>query len=434
MARTARRFRLLPALGACIASALAAGCDSLLDVTNPAAITEESIGGQVDFMVNGVENEFRREYAWLAAHGAMFTDEAIQGHPWSPWNVYDARAITPDSPAYDGLSYQLLQAARGTADVMIPKIEAVLGEAGASSASLARAYAYAGYSYIMLADYMCEAPIDRSAAHPQSALYEMAAERLETAIDIATAARAGGDARADFVLALARVGAARVYLNLDRDADAIAAASQVPASFVARVHYAQDASDWRVYNFYHWFAGYRFPGELDMALEPARFGTLADARMPIERDTTRRLGDGLRDGILPFQPSSFSEWSPEGRLFGEATAIRFASGLEARYILAEAGGMSAVELRAFVNERRSAGGDDTAFPGTDAELAAELREQRFRDFFLDGHRMGDLRRYKRSGIDLWPTGPMPGLSQSYGTQECWPIAASEVASNPNLGG
>jgi hypothetical protein len=123
MARTARRFRLLPALGACIASALAAGCDSLLDVTNPAAITEESIGGQVDFMVNGVENEFRREYAWLAAHGAMFTDEAIQGHPWSPWNVYDARAITPDSPAYDGLSYQLLQAAR------VPVVSCVCGGA-----------------------------------------------------------------------------------------------------------------------------------------------------------------------------------------------------------------------------------------------------------------------------------------------------------------
>ena len=47
--------------------------------------------------------------------------------------------------------------------------------------------------------------------------------------------------------------------------------------------------------------------------------------------------------------------------------------------------------------------------------------------------MGDLRRYENLyGKDFWPTGLMPGLTTSYGTQKCWPIAASEVNSNPNL--
>lgn len=410
------------------------GCN-LLDVTNPAAITEDKLGGDdatVTFMVNGVVGEFRHEYAWLAAHGAMFTDEAIQGHPWSPWNVYDARDIPPEGPAYDGLSYQLLQRARGTADELIPRIEASLGDRAGTSVALAKAYAYGGYSYLMVGDYLCEAPVNQSRAYSQQEIYTMAIERFDRAIEIAGAAGAGTGA-AD-VLNLARVGKARAHLNLGEDGNASAAAAAVPDDFEAWVRYTADPSDWQVYNFFHWFAGYRFAGEMDMALEPARFASLADARMPAERDTTRRLGDGLRDGILPFQPSSFSEWQPNGaKMFEATTGIRFASGLEARYIAAEAGALSPTQLRQFINARRAVGGQGD-FAGGDAALEGELREQRFRDFFLAGYRMGDLRRYKaQHQVDLWPKGQMPGLPRQYGSQECWPIAQSEVASNPNLG-
>ena len=112
--------------------------------------------------------------------------------------------------------------------------------------------------------------------------------------------------------------------------------------------------------------------------------------------------------------------------------MRFASGLEARYIVAEAGGMSASDLRAFIDERRAVG-QLAPFAGTDAELFGELLNQRLRDFFLDGHRMGDLRRYKKLySFDFWPKGTMPGLTTQYGTQECWPIAQSELNSNPNV--
>src|SRR4051794_21787228 len=113
-----RRPIVLATLALVLGSVAFTGCSNLLDVSNPSAITEDNLKGDhqtVEFMANGVQGEFRREYAWLAAHSAMFTDEAIQGHPWSPWNVYDQRTITPESPAYDGLSYQLLQRARGTA-------------------------------------------------------------------------------------------------------------------------------------------------------------------------------------------------------------------------------------------------------------------------------------------------------------------------------
>jgi len=431
---TVRRTRsLVVTLGALVLTGVLGACDELLDVTNPSAITEDNLKGDdqtVEFMVNGVQGEFRREYAWMAAHSAMFTDEAIQGHPWSPWNVYDQRNITPDSPAYDGLSYQLLQRARGTADELIAKIETALGPRATNSVDLAKAYAYAGYSYVLVADFLCEAPINISAPKSTAELYGMAAERFEKAIEIATAA--GAATGAVDALRLAKVGLARTALNLGDEAKATSAATGVPATFEAWVRYSADAGDWQVYNFLHWFAGYRYAGELDLALDPAQFAGVSDQRTPFD-PVARRLGNGVRDGYLPYQTPSYSDWAPGRKeMFKETTAIRFASGLEARYIIAEAGGMSNAELRAFVDERRAVGGLG-AFAGSDAELFRELLDQRFRDFFLDGHRMGDLRRYKRLyQLDFWPKGQMPGLQQQYGTQECWPIAASERNSNPNI--
>jgi hypothetical protein len=433
MTRTKLRTRGLLALGALLAAPVLGGCDRLLEVTNPSAINEGTLGGDdktIEFMMNGIQGAFRAEYGWLAAHSAAFTDEAIQGHPWSPWNAYDSRDITPDSPAYDGLSYQLLQGARGTADALIPRMEEALGERAATSVQLARGYAYAGYSYVMMGDFMCEAPIELSAPVPQEELYAMAIERFQRALAIATAA--GTAEGAADVANLARVGLARTHLDLGETAEAIAAAEGVPDGFEAWVHYVPDADNWRVYNFMNWFAGYRFVGELDLALDPAVWAGDTDPRIPKD-PTLRRLGNGARDGLLAFQTQSYSEYAPANtQTFGAATDIRFASGLEARYIVAEAGGLSAAELRAFVNERRAVGGQGD-FGGTDAQLRDELLDQRLRDFFLDGHRMGDLRRYEALyDLDLWPTGTMPGLTQEYGTQKCWPVAQSEINANPNM--
>jgi hypothetical protein len=68
----------------------------------------------------------------------------------------------------------------------------------------------------------------------------------------------------------------------------------------------------------------------------------------------------------------------------------------------------------------------------------ELREQRSRDFYLDNHRLGDLRRYRAFyGIDLFPRGPYPGSTsgQIYSPdadKDCWPLPLSEINGNPNI--
>ncbi len=94
--------------------------------------------------------------------------------------------------------------------------------------------------------------------------------------------------------------------------------------------------------------------------------------------------------------------------------------------------MSNAQLLAFLNERRAVGGQ-TALGSLPADPQAELRDQRRRDFFLDGHRVGDLRRYKRLyGVDQWPKGTHPDpFIGTYGDAECFIPPLNEKLGNPN---
>jgi hypothetical protein len=119
---------------------------------------------------------------------------------------------------------------------------------------------------------------------------------------------------------------------------------------------------------------------------------------------------------------------------GQDTHMSLASGREARYIIAEAGGLSDATLRAFINERRAVGLQG-AFTGPD--LQAELRDQRRRDFFLSGRRVGDLRRYQKLySVDLWPKGAHPNDAEwgwgAYGTATCFVPHLNEATGNPGF--
>jgi hypothetical protein len=113
---------------------------------------------------------------------------------------------------------------------------------------------------------------------------------------------------------------------------------------------------------------------------------------------------------------------------------RVASGLEAQYIIAEANGPTP-ETLLFVNDRRAVGLQPPVALTGDA-LMAELRDQRSRDFYLDNHRLGDLRRYKEFyNVDLFPSGPYPGSTSGaiYDPNiTCWPLPTNEIIGNPNL--
>lgn len=58
-------------------------------------------------------------------------------------------------------------------------------------------------------------------------------------------------------------------------------------------------------------------------------------------------------------------------------------------------------------------------------------EDRRRELFVEGHRLGDIRRY---ALPLSPAAgtPYPGGGGVYGTQSCFPLPDVERVNNPNI--
>lgn len=398
-------------------------CDTLLEVENYGAINEGDVSDPLfaPEMANAAINEFQVNFGYLVFAGATLTDEAVTGHNYEQWEDFDLRVVEDDNTQLADI-YESLQSARATADDMTARLRDVVDDPG-SSEHLATALTYAGVSYTYLAEYFCYAPVEPEAAAIRSEeIFQRALTRLEEGIQIAQAAGESDLAN------LGRVFAARASLGAGNLQDAVSYANAVPASFVAWVKHTESPTSLRNY-----LAGATTGTNTTIGVD-APFRGLNDPR--VRHDAEATTGHNQKTLLwLPRQSASYDGWTVDGETlpieFG--TAIRLASGLEARYIRAEAGGMSDAELRAFINERRAVGGQEP-FTGTD--LQAELRDQRRRDFFLDGHRLGDLRRYlERYGVDQFPSGLHPNDAEwgwgSYGTATCFIPHRDEATGNPN---
>jgi hypothetical protein len=290
---------------------------------------------------------------------------------------------------------------------------------------------------------MCTVPIDLGAPKQPEEAFTDAIARFNEALTIGKAYKAYQQGlnpvvaanllAADSVINFALVGAARAALNKNDKAAAITFASQVPADFNFVAYYNTDNSAQQRNRVYERIGG---AGTNAYLINTPFFAMSADPRIPRVAGSTGRGG-------TPLSPPSYSTFTNTlvGGPFASIMWVRVASGLEARYIVAEAQGPTAATL-AFVNERRAAGLQAPVTLSGDA-LMAELRDQRSRDFYLDNHRLGDLRRYKKYyGIDLFPKGPYPGSTtgQIYNeaantlttSSDCWPLPTSEINGNPNI--
>jgi hypothetical protein len=330
-----------------------------------------------------------------------------------------------------------MQRARFLSEDAVRRLTVILGDTVGRDLRVARALAYGGYTYITLGEMMCTTPIDRSVPKTWDQMMDAAILKFDSAVVIATAAKtylqtltpvttaitaaiAGTDSVRNFAL----VGAARASLDKNDKAKALTYAQQVPATFDFRAYYSNNttAQSNRTWD--------RLTNGKNANLLNTPFAAMAgDPRVP-------RIGGTTANAGTPLSPSSYSTFNNTvaGADFAATSSMRIASGLEARYIIAEANGPTAATL-AFVNERRAAGLQAPTAATGDA-LMAELRDQRSRDFYLDGHRLGDLRRYKRFyQIDLFPKGPYPGSTSGAIYNEsidCWPLPTSEINDNPNV--
>lgn len=420
--RAAAAAFVLGALGAG-----AVGCHTL-DVTNPRYIDESQLNNPqlITVLTNSAVGAVAANYSEFVWYSAILTDEALNATNDYRSGELNQRIV---ELAQGNIGpYPILQYARATADSAAGRLRALVPNQK-GDLRLAKALAYAGYSHVFLAEFVCTAPINGGPLVTDDSLEHLALARFAEAIADATPADTGATkAAADSVLNLARVGAARASLNLGDKAGAISYASAVPANFLLNIDYLTTPTS---LNNTLWV---RVNGQNKQLGVHPLMQNLNDPR--VRYVTKAVLGHNQLTFLnIPYSPRTFSSFTyTDSTAIQANSSIELASGLEARYLVAEASGPNAATL-ALVNERRAYGKESTVSLSGDA-LMAELREQKRRDFFLGARRLGDLRRYKAQNVgDFFPTGPHPTTQWGlYGSATCYIITQDEVNSNPNVAG
>lgn len=422
--------------------------DGILDVNNPEELDEGLLNDStlVGVLLNGVIGDFQDMYSdpfiW---RGSMFTDEQVTGINWEQTARLNQRIIQFDEGDAD-LMFSALSRARQQADTLIGRLQGGLSSSPTDDPRLATAFAYAGYSYIVLGDAMCEATVNVGAEiYEPLELYQFAVDRFLEGLPIAAAA---GETE---LVDLMNVGLSRAYLNLGQSAEAMAAAALVPTAFVKWVEYSE--TDDRTYNILE----ARVTGANHalgvhptfVAGGPSNFGTqdldamLTDPR--VQHEPSWQTGhNALTQLYRPKSGLMFSNYNGETFAAGgdpavylRGTDIAMASYVEAMHNYYEAAGPSGTgplgTTLDFVNARRAVGNEGAVSLTGDA-LMDELRFQRGKDLFMAGYRLGDLRRWLRQGDDLFPSGAhVNDQWGDYGTATCFPLPKEEFEGNPNIG-
>jgi hypothetical protein len=417
------RRGVLPAIAAS-GFALAA-CHDALTVANPKYIDEGQLNAPAlsQVLLNSAVGAVNANYSEFGWFSAILTDEALNATNDFHSGELNQRIV--ELAQGNVGPYPLLQFTRATADTSAGRLR-VMSAKPQGDLKLARALAYAGYGYVYLAEFTCEAPLNGGPMVSDDSLERIALSRFKEAI----ADAAGGTPAivADSITNLARIGAARASLNLGDKTGAIAYATPVPANFVVYADYITSGNTALENSEY-----FRVNGQnKQLGIHPLMQGK----NDPRFRYVTKAvLGHNQLTLLnIPYSPRSFSTFTyNDSTPIQPNSSIDMASGLEARYIRAEAEGPTATTI-ALVNERRAYGKEQPLGP-TDDVMAA-LREEKLRDFFLAARRLGDLRRYKAQGVgDFFPTGPHPTSQWGlYGSAYCYIVTQDEVNSNPNLAG
>ncbi len=416
--------RTTRALAAAAVMIVASACSDLLEVSDPGAIGGDQLTDPAleQLVINGVIGEFQNAYSSYALWSGVLSDEVFTDHTNVAVRQFSLHDFDDLNATNSGI-YVSLQRTRQSADDAVVRLRTMLGTAAASNLNVARALAYGGYAYVLLAEGFCDAPVNLSAPLTPDELFSEAIERFDEATTIATAGRSGANvAAADDLINMSNVGAARAALKMGDLTAARTYASRVPAAYEKLAYYSSNSV--RENNAVHRPARTADPF---LGMSP-NFLAKDDPRAPPLG--TIRLGLNSNPIRPPQRPLMFVGWNASTlQPIDITTNMKFATGLEARYVIAEADGPTATTL-AFVNERRAVGGQGIVALAGDA-LMEELRDQRARDFFLTGQRLGDLRRYLEAGIDLFPSGQYPVFTDHYGANKCFVVPLSEKAGNPN---
>jgi hypothetical protein len=403
--------------GALLMGAVAAtlvGCD--MDVANPSVIDAETFDPSTDAVVLSMsaQSNLYRAINSVVPFSALFSQEAWAGAVRQETNDIARRVMTAATSDVNTSLWTPLQRAIATNELAIQTL--VTAPQAASDINLARSYMNSGFALVLLAEHFCQGTILVGPPLDSAQVLDTAINRFSQAITIGSAAATGGVTEGTKVVNASNVGLARAHLQKKEYASAATAAALVPASFVYSAIAVDDANNRNLANGV-------FNYDLNRLLVvPDVYRALNDPRV-----SWRDAGANAQDAQLRhFQQLKYAAF---------ATATRIASGLEARYIVAEARlqtGDSTAALT-LIAERRSANGQPAFTGATRTEILAELMDQRAREFWLEAKHTGDWRR----NPDETPYVPDAGSpfykpQGDFGDANCLPVPLAEIAANPNF--
>jgi hypothetical protein len=427
---THRVARSLPNLHRLATSLLTLGivattaCNSLLSVDNPGrvpdtALDDPSLAPVLEAAAIGT---FQCSAVSYAATAGMLSGEYwssngfVNNHPWE-WRGVVQIKQSPGSCAYNRTStfmgfYTPLQQARFQLEDTFNRVEKFTDQQVPTRLKiLAEMRAYAGYTYVLLAEGMCTMAIDNGPAMSQAQVLAIADQRFTDAIARATALN---DAS---LLNMALVGRARTRLDLGTGhyADAAADAIRVPSGFVRNAEFSEvtPSRENRIYD---------LTIRNDYLSVPPAYQNLTVNGVADPRVKVLNLGrNSKEDNATPmFVQQKFTG--------SGAVSLPIASWAEAQLIYAEAtGGQAGLDA---INAVRAASGIGNLVmtnPSDTAEFNPGLREERRRQLFSEGQRYGDMLRYKlpfQSGTNR--------KGQVYSDLTCVPLPDVETLNNPNL--
>jgi hypothetical protein len=221
-------------------------------------------------------------------------------------------------------------------------------------------------------------------------------------------------------LNFATLGRARVQLDLGQAAAAATDAAKIPAGFV--VNMSTDAVNARRQNFLFVQINQSAYATVDASFRGLTIGGAPDPRVAV-----------TNSGIVGTAGQQI--WTAN-KYADIAAVMPIARWAEAQFIIADAK-LAASDIAGAVAAMNAVRASRTGVPAYDAtgqtaaQVQAQLVEDRRRELFLEGHRLGDLRRYNLPMVPLAGTA-YPASSGTYAAQSCFPLPDVERINNPNI--
>jgi hypothetical protein len=423
---------------------LLVGCD--LDVTNPGPVQDTFLATEDAQLgvVNGSGRALAEAMNWVYYTGAAVSREITPSGSIGSFGI-SLRQQGGNLDATEGNTYWSLSSrARWMAESGSVRMKEVYGTNTSSTSNYAQILLYAGYANRLMGENFCCAVIDGGSPEAGTVYFDRAITNFTEAISVAAAS---GDAD---IATAAKAGRAAVYVSQAKWSDAVSDADAVLSAGGDNFKYAIPyfTTSTEVYNrIYYATSG----------LGPYRAGTVWHTAYEEYSQSANDARVGYtyteKAGGAPWTPYGGTEiaiesgdatvngkiipWLVQSKHGNRAAEIRLSSAQEMYLIKAESALLngSVADAVTNINAVRTLAGVDPITAADATEGWTMLKRERGIELWLEGRRLGDMRRWKATSA--------PGSYHTYETTNwegasyapaylSFPISQGEMDTNPNV--